>query len=178
MVGIGVAGNFTGHLEQAGESGDFINVRTKDVHAPKGLFPFYLPHHPSSHLSKFPLSAVAINKPDDTSNLQIEPEVALICDVSYKNDKVESITPKLFCAFNDCSIRKEGAKKISEKKNWGEHSKGISPHMLPIDSFEKGGILDGYRLASFLKRNGQILEYGIDSKVSEYSYFHGELFSR
>ena len=43
MLGFGVAGNFTGHLEQAGESGDFIGVETDEECAPKGIFPFYLP---------------------------------------------------------------------------------------------------------------------------------------
>ena len=29
----GVAGNFTGHLEQAGEAADFVNVVTKEASA-------------------------------------------------------------------------------------------------------------------------------------------------
>lgn len=39
----GVAGNFTGHLEQAGEAADFTNIKTLEKNAPKGLFPTYLP---------------------------------------------------------------------------------------------------------------------------------------
>jgi hypothetical protein len=38
--GFGVAGNFAGHLEQAGESADFVNVASNGV-APKGIFPSY-----------------------------------------------------------------------------------------------------------------------------------------
>ena len=30
MATFGVAGNFTGHLEQAGEAKDFINIKTKE----------------------------------------------------------------------------------------------------------------------------------------------------
>lgn len=35
--GFGVAGNFAGHLEQAGEAGDFVKVVTEG-YAPKGIF--------------------------------------------------------------------------------------------------------------------------------------------
>ena len=39
----GVAGNFTGHLEQAGEAADFKNVKTLEQNAPKAIFPTFLP---------------------------------------------------------------------------------------------------------------------------------------
>ena len=39
----GIAGNFTGHLEQAGEAGDFRNIKTKEESAPKAVFPTYIP---------------------------------------------------------------------------------------------------------------------------------------
>ena len=41
--GIGVAGNFAGHLEQAGEAADFADVEADSPEAPKGIFPFYAP---------------------------------------------------------------------------------------------------------------------------------------
>ena len=37
MATFGVAGNFTGHLEQAGEAVDFTNVKTKEAKAPKAV---------------------------------------------------------------------------------------------------------------------------------------------
>ena len=43
MATFGVAGNFTGHLEQAGEAKDFVNVKTKEANAPKAVFPTYIP---------------------------------------------------------------------------------------------------------------------------------------
>ena len=49
-------------------------------------------------------------------------------------------------AHNDCSIRREGAKKISEKKNWGACSKGTAARGLALDHFRPGGTLDRYRL--------------------------------
>ena len=40
----GVAGNFTGHLEQAGEAKDFEKIHNADKNEPKALFPTYLPY--------------------------------------------------------------------------------------------------------------------------------------
>ncbi len=175
MVDIGVAGNFTGHLEQAGESGDFANVVTLEKDAPKGVFPFYLPSHPNSFLSVFPLSSHEIDIPQNADNLQAEPEVAIVCDILYEGDKVKELIPRFFGAYNDCSIRREGAKKISEKKNWGANSKGIAKKLLKVDTFSKGGMMDAYRIACHLKRDGKLHRYGVDSAVSSYSYFHGKL---
>ena len=86
-------------------------------------------------LSTFPLSHNQINFPQGADNLQIEPEIALICDLIYKGKQVEQIIPRYFAAYNDCSIRRPNAKKICEKKNWGAASKGISSnlfHFLPL----------------------------------------------
>lgn len=175
MIGIGVAGNFTGHLEQAGESSDFLGVEVDEENAPKGIFPFFLPSHRSSHLSQFPLSPITIKRPNAEANLQVEPEVALICEIAYDDDEVKTIIPKKFAAFNDCSIRREGANKISDKKHWGKSSKGMSPNLIDLDSFSKGCVLDRYNIASFLKRNGTLHEYGVDSAVNSYSYFYEKL---
>lgn len=174
MIGLGIAGNFTGHLEQAGESGDFVGVETDEEDAPKGIFPFYLPGHPNSFLSVYPLSSNTIDAPKN-ENLQMEPEVAIVFDIEYEDGAVVSLTPKFFGAYNDCSIRKEGAKKISEKKNWGTNSKGLAKNLIKLESIQKGGELDDYRIASFLIRNGSLHRYGIDSSVKSYSYFHERL---
>lgn len=175
MIGIGVAGNFAGHLEQAGESGDFVDVVTLEKDAPKGLFPFYLPLHPNSLLSIFPLSSHKIDMPKNADSLQAEPEVALVCDIVYDGGVVKELIPRFFGAYNDCSIRREGAKKISEKKNWGVNSKGIAKTILKVDTFCKGGTMDTYRIACYLKRDGKLHQYGIDSAISSYSYFYSKL---
>ncbi len=175
FIGFGVAGNFAHHLEQAGEASDFVNVQVDDEKAPKGIFPFYLPSS-ETFLGIYPLSSQNIRHPrTKEGNLQMEPEVALICEVIYENKKVKDIIPNFFTAYNDCSIRKEGAKKISEKKNWGEETKGISSQIIPIDTFEEGGIMDNYNIASFLKRDGIVYPYGEDSPVKTYNYFHTQL---
>ncbi len=176
-IGFGVAGNFANHLEQAGESSDFIDVITEEKEAPKGLFPFYQPRNTETFLHTFPLSHDTIVMPtlSQGENLQIEPEVALLCDLVYENRKVCRVIPKAFAAYNDCTIRKEGAKKISEKKNWGVATKGVSETFFPIDRFESGGVMDNYRIASFLKRDGTVHAYGEDSPLLGYSYFYTKL---
>lgn len=174
FIGFGIAGNFAHHLEQAGESVDFVNVEVEEENAPKGIFPFYLPNS-DTFLGTYPLSSETIAIQNEDENLQMEPEVALICELVYENGKVIDLIPNFFTAYNDCSIRRPNAKKISEKKNWGENSKGISSHIIEIDSFEKGGAMDNYHIASFLKREGKVYEYGQDSAVLTYNYFYTKL---
>jgi len=174
-VGLGIAGNFALHLEQAGESADFKEIITEDPNGPKGMFPFYVPQR-LGQLGIYPLSNDTILLPQDPCNVQPEPEVALVCAITY-DDKglVTHIQPTFFGAYNDCSLRKEGAAKISHKKNWGSCSKGISPNLIAIDRFEQGGIMDTYRIASFLRREGNIVAYGEDVELLGYSYFYTQL---
>lgn len=180
LIGLGVAGNFTGHLEQAGEASDFVNVKVTEAAAPKGIFPFYVPAGTSSgedshFLNCMPVSADKIILGSLEENHQIEPELSLRCEIIYQNEKVSRIVPKLAMAHNDCSIRRAGAKKISEKKNWGPASKGTSAQAIVIDQFSEGGILDRCRLASFLLRDGTLHPYGVDSEITGYSYFYRTL---
>ena len=251
----GVAGNFTGHLEQAGEARDFTNIKTAEVNAPKALFPTFLPpaqnavpqgvceasapqvghnsgtsqgvceasvpqggHNATtlkaaceagtgnvvtpSFLHTFPFTSDKIIFPKGEEKLQIEPECAILCDMIWNGDEIEKVIPKTFAASNDCSIRKEGAKKISQKKNWGPASKGLSENQIELTgavpqnpceactpqgdkdaaksnglTFSKGGLLDNYRIASFLIRNGKVFDYGEDSAVRDYSYIYEKLLS-
>ncbi|HAO31290.1 MAG TPA: hypothetical protein DCQ43_08120 [Treponema sp.] len=180
----GVAGNFTGHLEQAGEARDFANVKTVEANAPKALFPTYIPiaqgmcideNAVPVFLHNFPFDSEKIIFPKGEQKIQIEPECALVCEVLWKAGRVVSLEPKAFAASNDCSIRKEGAKKISVKKNWGPSSKGFSSNAIDIDSYAPGGILDRYRIASFLVRSSDVFAYGEDSAVRDYSYIYAKL---
>ena len=175
FIGFGVAGNFAGHLEQAGEAKDFEQVVTKEASQPKAIFPFYVPNA-DNFLATFPLSSSTIQAPVGADNLQIEPEVAVLFNISYdSNKKVIALSPFAFAAYNDCSIRKPNAKKICEKKNWGSASKGISSRFLDVDSLDKGEKLDHYRIACFHKRNDVLTAYGIDSPISGYNYFNQKL---
>ncbi|WP_319557950.1 DUF5718 family protein [Thiomicrorhabdus sp.] len=174
---LGIAGNFAGHLEQAGETPDFVNVKTLSTTAPKGIFPYYVPGS-DQQIGVFPLASNCIRYPQDlaeNAHLQAEPEVCVLFDVHYEFGKISDLKPKLFAAFNDCSIRKPGAKKISEKKNWGPDTKGISSTFLPITNLNPGCELDQFRIASFLQRDGKVNAYGNDSAVCSYSYFHDQL---
>ncbi len=173
-LGLGIAGNFALHLEQAGELEDFKDVITDDPNGPKGMFPFYIPGF-DNQLGIYPLSDDTIILPEGDVNVQAEPEVALVCDITYADGKVAAITPKQFGAYNDCSIRKEGAKKISEKKNWGAASKGLSSTLIDIDKFEEGGMLDHWRICSFIRNSEMIMRYGEDVELSGYSFFYEKL---
>ena len=175
VIGLGVAGNFTGHLEQAGEADDFKDLVIEDANAPKGVFPFYVPGDGDHFLHTFPVSSDTIRLGSDDENHQIEPEVSLLCDLEYEGERVVAVRPRQAMAHNDCSIRREGAKKISEKKNWGADTKGTSAQSIAIDRFEAGGILDHCRIASFLLRDGELHDYGVDSPASNYSYMYGRL---
>jgi hypothetical protein len=176
--GFGVAGNFAGHLEQAGEASDFTNVESK-TDAPKGIFPWYVPGH-DSFLGEFPLSHDALMVPkvnedsDDWGalNLQIEPEVGLACEVVWNGDTVVTLRPFALGAFNDCSIRRPGAPKISYKKNWGPASKGVAAEFFEAHDLTPDGPTATLRLLCHLRTaDGTHHEYGVDSPLLGYSYY-------
>jgi len=172
---LGVAGNFAHHLEQAGELKDFENVVTAEPDAPKGIFPFYLPGS-DSFLGLYSIGIDTLTLPEYEANAQVEPEIAVLFDIVYDDEnKVRDLIAQKFTTFNDCTIRKEGAKKISEKKSWGPNSKGIGDKWIPIDKFEEGGVMDKYHLCSFVKRDGVLHPYGVDAPLLGYSYFYTKL---
>ena len=77
MATFGVAGNFTGHLEQAGEARDFTQVKTVEAKAPKAVFPTFIPNAKApvpEFLGIFPFDEYRIIFPKGESKLQIEPE--------------------------------------------------------------------------------------------------------
>lgn len=174
--GLGVAGNFAGHLEQAGEASDFVGV-VAESGAPKGIFPFHVPGG-DTFLGAFPLStdATALPVQDEPANLQLEPEVGVLFRAVRGSDGgVEALEPFALGAFNDCSIRRPGATKISEKKNWGRASKGLAPELFAVEDLAADGPTREFRLASFLTRDGETHAYGIDSPVPGYSYYGAQL---
>lgn len=175
VICLGVAGNFAHHLEQAGELKDFENVVTAEPDAPKGIFPFYLPGS-DSFLGLYAIGTDTLTLPEYEANAQVEPEIAVLFDIVYDDDKnISDLMAQKFTTFNDCTIRKEGAKKISEKKSWGLNSKGIGDKWIAIDTFEEGGVMDNYHLCSFVKREGVLHPYGVDAPLLGYSYFYTKL---
>ncbi|MDY0117699.1 MAG: DUF5718 family protein [Sulfurimonadaceae bacterium] len=185
FIGLGIAGNFALHLAQAGELEDFKDIITTDEAAPKGMFPFYLPRpsnptdaaslHAKKILSTYPLSSDLIRHPQNGLKIQAEPEVGLMCELIYSAGKLSDIKPTYFGAYNDCSIRVAGASKISDKKNWGEYSKGFSNELIAIDTFSEGGIMDNYSICSFLRRDNTLTQYGENVALLGYSYFYEKL---
>ncbi|QOY54129.1 hypothetical protein HUE87_09595 [Candidatus Sulfurimonas marisnigri] len=178
FLGLGIAGNFALHLAQAGELEDFKDIITADEAAPKGMFPFHLPLHvekAKAILNTYPLSSTTIKLPNKDVNIQAEPEIGLTCRLEYIDNKLSKIIPTHFGAYNDCSIRVKGASKISDKKNWGEASKGISDNLIAIDKFSAGGVMDNYSICSFLRRDGEVHSYGEDVELTGYSYFYEKL---
>jgi len=174
-IGLGIAGNFANHLEQAGEVKDFLNVKTDEPNAPKGIFPFYLPTS-DCFLGVYSVCKEKIKLPNYEANAQVEPEVAVLFEIEYdSNNRVKDLKAKAFTAFNDCTIRRDDATKISQKKSWGEHSKGIGNKWIDIDKFEIGGIMDNYHLCSYVKRDGVLHPYGVDAPLLGYSYFYQKL---
>ena len=180
MATFGVAGNFTGHLEQAHEALDFVNVQVKEQNAPKAIFPTYLPETNKSNktpdfLHTFPFDSQKIVYPENEQRIQIEPECALVFKTEWDNGILKNLKPVCFGASNDCSIRKEGAKKISQKKNWGKSSKGFSDTIIECSDFTEDSLINDYRIASFLVRDGKAFDYGEDSAVRDYSYIYKKL---
>lgn len=177
--GFGVAGNFAGHLEQAGEAVDFEKV-TSNGSAPKGIFPWYAPGN-ETFLGDFPLSHDTIALPpagaaDGPINLQIEPEVGLACRVTWRGDTVAGLHPFALGAFNDCSIRRAKAAKISHKKNWGLSSKGVARQFFAISDLAPDGPTTTFRLAcALVTADGHEHAYGVDSPLQGYSYFGATL---
>lgn len=172
-AGFGIAGNFAGHLEQAGEVKDFAVLKNTGE-GPKGMFPFHLSID-GHFLSIDPVSSSDLALPEG-AQVQGEPEVALACDLVYGPDGSVSVKPLAFAAFDDASIRREGAPKISVKKNWGPSSKGVSGRWIELGAgIGQGAVLDRCRIASFLFRDGEWDAYGIDSPVAGYTLYGPEL---
>lgn len=173
-VGFGIAGNQAGHLNQAGETDDFMNVAVEE-NVPKGMFPWFLPG--SAQLGNNPLSSTKVQLRGET-RIQLEPEIGLVVEFHYSDSltpPLEGMTVRGFTVFNDLS-RRVTAEKISHKKNWGADSQGIAEQVLPLTDFnEVGGQIDRFRLCCFLRREGVLYDYGEDTSVSEYCYFNGKL---
>ena len=168
--GFGVAGNFTGHLEQAGEAGDFHNVAAAAAQ-PKGIFPWYVPGS-EAFLGTWPLDAARLLVPDPDAapgRIQIEPELGLYCEVERAEDgSVRTLRPRWAAAFDDCSLRRPNAPKISHKKNWGAGSKGLARRAFAVSDVASDGALESLRLACFLRRGSETHAYGVDSALVSY----------
>lgn len=96
----------------------------------------------------------------------------MACHVVWNGDTVARLEPFALGAFNDCSIRRPGAPKISYKKNWGPASKGVAPQFFEISDLTPDGPTATMRLVCYLSENdGEQHAYGVDSPLVGYSYY-------
>jgi len=184
--GLGVAGNVAGHMAQAGESEAPAEGESHPT-TPAAIFTFFAPHPHTvdatedeilDMIAQFPVTNAVIDFPTIGGKVQVEPELGLYVDVVYAKDgqSVERLTPRRIAAFNDCSLRElEGSEKLTEKKNWGFGSKGISLRSIRIPSISKGSLVDQLVLTSFIKRDEKVHQYSVDAPARNYLLFHDEL---
>jgi len=182
--GIGVAGNVAGHMAQAGEAAAGHSSKS-----PSAIFTYYMPPEAFSvsddvaekkRLETFPVTYALIEMPvlPGACRVQVEPELGLYADIVYSKDlkKVERLVPRRLAAFNDCSIRSlEGSSKLSQKKNWGFGSKGISLRSIPIDSLSRGSFVDKIVIISYVKRDEVVYQYSVAAPARSYLMFYEEL---
>lgn len=176
LFGIGIAGNFAGHLQQTGEAkalqGDV------DTSRPQALFPFYVTDASDEYLAVNPYSFDNILLPNDpTARVQMEPEIALVVKVNYLGTTVIGLEPELMTLLNDLTHRNAVVSKLAEKKNWGLASKGIAKKAWPLTSFSAEDGLGKYRFCSFHRRDGVWSACCHDVSLSDYSYCYEQLIS-
>jgi replicative DNA helicase len=158
--------------------GNQANRGGMTIGEPSGLVPIYSPieNKIGRAFELFPFSYSKITIPVGYDSISVEPEILLDCDVKYYNGKISYVIPKRFTASNNPTIPKFSISKISQKKNWGQNSKGIAKRWIDIDIFESGGILSQYQIVSFVKKKDEFLQqYSIDISGEDYPYMYQKL---
>ncbi|MFT6924921.1 MAG: hypothetical protein ACJAZP_000491 [Psychromonas sp.] len=175
LLGLGIAGNSAGHLQQTGEIKGLSAI--DDAAKPQALFPFFVSHAKDAYLTCMPYSTTELRLPNELgAKVQMEAELALKLAVVYDAEgKVIQLTAISMTVMNDATYRNASVCKLAEKKNWGLATKGIAEHEILIDKFVAGGELDHFRLCGFHQSNGQWQLCGQDSAVTEYTYFYQQL---
>ncbi len=174
LFGIGIAGNFAGHLQQTGEASGLKGQ--VDAQSPQALFPFYVPDASDVYLDVNPYSFDTLTLPlEPGAKVQMEPEIALVAKVKYLGTSVLSIEPESMTLFNDVTYRNAVVEKLAQKKNWGPASKGVATKLIPLSDFSKNADLDKYRFCSFLGRDRAWSACCNDVSLGDYSYSYEQL---
>jgi hypothetical protein len=175
LFGLGIGGNSAGHLDETGEGAAL--GQQFDASKPQVLFPFYVPGAVDAYLSVDPYSSTTICLPQsDDARVQMEPELALKFAVSYDDaGLIRALKPEAVTLMNDVTHRNASVSKLAEKKNWGQGSKGIASHEIPIDALTPGCALDHYCMAAFHRVGGSWIPCCDETWVTDYSYFHETL---
>jgi len=143
MLCLGIIGNFSGHLSGAED------VAEHDL--PNGIFVIHC-DHPET-LSSSPSALY----PPAGSRVDIEPEFVLRCKVSYEDGKVSAMMATQITIGNDFTIRElEGSDKISQRKAWGEKSKGINQKWWDVLRLSPDNYGENLKLVSYIERDGKM----------------------
>ncbi|GEA51902.1 hypothetical protein VIN01S_27060 [Vibrio inusitatus NBRC 102082] len=173
LTGFGIAGNSAGHLDQTGEI-TALEVSDKSD-KPRALFPIYVFDAKEDYLRVDPYSSDSLLLPNDEDALvQMEPELAVRFSVSKPLlGRAIQLTPHAMTIANDATYRNCKAKKLAQKKNWGQASKGLATEEVILDQFDSG--LEHFRLCGFHCREGIWNLTGKDTALTEYTVFYDQL---
>lgn len=143
MLSIGIIGNFSGHLSGA--------ERVEENELPNGIFVIDC-NEPNTITS-----GTTLKYPERGSEVDAEPEFVLRCKVEYQKGKVSSLMTTHISIGNDVTIRNlAGSEKISERKSWGKHSKGINRHWWKVSRLSPTNYGENTKLVSYIERDGEL----------------------
>ncbi|MEH0759080.1 hypothetical protein H4F20_05260 [Vibrio sp. 16] len=143
MLSLGIIGNFSGHLSGA------ENVEENAL--PNGIFVIDCSQDHTI------TSGHSLSYPTQGSNVDIEPEFVLRCQVEYQDQKVHSLMTTHISIGNDVTIRNlAGSTKISQRKSWGIHSKGINRHWWNVSRLSPANYDENIKLVSYIERDGHL----------------------
>lgn len=143
MLSIGIIGNFSGHLSGA--------ERVEEEQLPNGIFIINCEEDCTI------TSGSTLRYPEHGREVDIEPEFVLRCQIEYQGGKVSSLTTTHLSVGNDVTIRNlPGSDKISQRKSWGKHSKGINRHWWSVSRLSPVNYDENIKLISYIERDGAL----------------------
>lgn len=138
---LGIIGNYKGHLSGA------ENVAEHEV--PNGIFVIN-----NDHVETVTIGSM-IKYPQQGEDVDIEPELVIRFKIGYQDGNVSSLRPEAMTIGNDFTIRTlENSDKISQRKAWGEKSKGLNSLWWQMDEFIPENYGSNISLISYIERNG------------------------
>lgn len=163
-IHIGIIGNYKGHLSAA--------EQVEESDEPNGIFVIHNTDEDTlTHREE-------IKYPAQGTNVDIEPEFILRCDLSYQENRLANIEVKQMTIGNDFTIRQlEGSEKISQRKAWGGCSKGLHDRWWDVSSFTRTQYGDEIKLVSYIEREGEFYLSTPMVDFSETKLFFDELLS-
>ncbi|WED23960.1 DUF5718 family protein [Vibrio sp. JC009] len=159
---IGIIGNYFGHLSGA------ENVEEHPL--PNGIFVIHREHEETL------TTGLEAKYPQAGTNVDIEPEFVIRFNVSYEDGKVSALQARQMTIGNDYTIRKlDGSDKISQRKAWGEKSKGINRIWWDMKEFTPENYGESLKLVSYIEREGEFFCATPLVDCTQTKVFHSEL---